>query len=689
MSKDLVTPKPWRDRANTLGYITGGSTAQVFVLRQVLSQLPQNGKSILSWKNLEGDAESAVCEKLCRGQLSTVAFVERTGANEWAPTEVAAEWLKNDDVSFLACHIHVNVKFFGEMLAAIGPDTKQTDLLEIARTSYGMNWRSADQVHRRAAWLKSLGMIEIWGQKVVRTSNGDSFLAQLVLCSQDEATGSVPENEYGGSIADEDVLRFVSSISDLEQENLRERRALIGYIPRGRNSANRDEEDSVLTPTAAVRTLVTLSSAGVTVEEFIDRCGQELGISKGSFNSTLHALRHMGLIEQTSYNFYEPTNDAMWLAAVGHEKALIAHLHARYAFFGEILQNLDEPLTTSQLVKLSKERYGYSQASNGEIRVRLGFLQDAGLVDRIDWQRFRVTGLGKRFASLLTLQQDLTDTAQEVKTINSSSGPQRRNILTEITRDLKKYSEDGNESKAFEVTVGKAFRFMGFDTDHLGGSGQTDVIAYARLAPADRYRVIVDAKSSSNGTIAESAVNFDVLKDHKRKHSADHVVVVAPDFANRQKDWAANNGVVLLRADDLAAILKQHAIRPISLVDLRDTFARVDTLKDEIFERYQSLERRSLLMRKIVELTFQEAVDEDPVAAGSITLENIIYALRKELSPRPSTDDIRESLDFLSSSFVAALEENKGRYKLADSPHNVSLRLYGLGEALRLGDESL
>jgi hypothetical protein len=415
----------------------------------------------------------------------------------------------------------------------------------------------------------------------------------------------------------------------------------------------------------------------------MDLCSQELGINKSSFYSTLHTLRHMGLIEQTSYNFYKSTENAIWLIEAGNERALIAHLHSRYAFFGEILQNLDEPLTPSQLAKLSRERYGYAQASNGEIRVRLGFLQDADLVDRIDWQRFRVTNLGRRFASLLTLQQDVTHAAQEADTEDLVNGSQHWHTLAEIVRDLKKFSEDGNESRAFEITVGKAFRFIGFYTEHLGGSGQTDVVAYARLAPADRYRVIIDAKSSSNSIVTESAVNFDVLRDHKRKHSADHVVVVAPDFANRLKDWAVNNGVVLLRAADLASMLEQHAINPISLVDLRDTFGRVDTHKDEMFEGYQSLERRSSLMRKILDLMFQEAVDEDPVAAGFITPENIIYALRREVSPRPSTEEIRESLDFLSSSFVAALEENKGRYKLADSPHNVSLRLHGLGEALK------
>jgi Restriction endonuclease len=248
---------------------------------------------------------------------------------------------------------------------------------------------------------------------------------------------------------------------------------------------------------------------------------------------------------------------------------------------------------------------------------------------------------------------------------------------------LTKFGNDGNASNAFEAAVAQAFRFLGFHTEHLGGSGQTDVLALAELVTGDRYRIIIDAKSSSNGIVAESAVNFQVLSDHKTKYRADYVVVIAPDFANRLKNWAVDNAVVLLQATDLCAILERHSINPISLVDLRETFARVDTYKDEIFERYQLLERRSSLTNKILELIYQEAIDEDPIAAGSMSRENITYAVRKEFTPRPSTEEIGEALDFLSNPFVAALEENKGLYKLADSPHNVSLRLYGLSESLR------
>jgi hypothetical protein len=286
----------------------------------------------------------------------------------------------------------------------------------------------------------------------------------------------------------------------------------------------------------------------------------------------------------------------------------------------------------------------------------------------------------------LALQNEQADPSDQ-KTPHISMSHDSDELLSRIISDLERFSHDGNESKALEATVSQAFRILGFHTDHLGASGETDVLGVAELAPGDRYSIIVDAKSSSSGTVAESGVNFDVLREHKKKHKADHVVVVGPDFANRLKNWAVDNGVILLQCEDLGNILRHHSLAPISLVDLRDTFTRVDTHKDELLERYQLLERRSSIMSKILELAFQEANDEDPIAAGFISLENITYALRKEFSRRPSADEIRDALDFLSTSFIGALEESKCRYKLADAPHNVSFRLHGLGRAIQTEHE--
>lgn len=594
-----------------------------------------------------------------------------------------AQWLQNDDPIFLACHIHENVKFFGEMLAAIDKDTSQKDLRDIACSTYGMNWKTADQVHRRSAWLRTLKLIEVWGQKVVRTKAGDDFLSKIQLCTPEEATGGTKTDD-SALIIDDDIREFISGFAELDQQTLLDRRALVGYIPRGAKSAHYDDEKVSSTPTDALRRIINILGTGLTADDFKDLCAQELGIKKSSFNGMLHTIRHMGLVEQVRFNFFAPTSNAEWLVEPGHEKAFVAYLHSRYAFFGEILVNLEAPASPSQLVKIGKERYGYKQVDNGEVRVRLGLLQDAGLVDRIDWQRFRATRAGSSFTSLLSLQQEtseFTGADDDSEDIEDSD-----NILIEITRDLRIFSQDGNESRAFEDTICRAFQYLGFQAEHLGGSGQTDVIATAELAPMDRYRIIVDAKSSSNGSVSESAVSFDVLRDHKKKHKADYVIVVAPDFPNRVKNWAVENDVILLQANELIQILEHHSNAPISLTDLRDTFTRVDAQKDLLFEHFRSLDRRRILMEKVLELAFQEALEDDPIAEGYVSLENVIYALRKEVTPRPSNDEIRDTLEFLAGAFIGALEETKGRYKLADSPHNVSLRLRGLGAALRPGN---
>src|ERR1700730_12631029 len=99
-----IAPKPWQERTNTLGYINGGTDGQAFALRQALLQMPCNGDKVLRWKTLEGKEISVACEKLCRSQLSSANFVERTPSGEWAPTKSIAEWVENDDPSFLAHH---------------------------------------------------------------------------------------------------------------------------------------------------------------------------------------------------------------------------------------------------------------------------------------------------------------------------------------------------------------------------------------------------------------------------------------------------------------------------------------------------------------------------------------------------------------------------------------------------------
>ncbi|MET9136330.1 restriction endonuclease [Streptomyces parvulus] len=675
-SHQAVPAKPWRDRSNSLGYIQGGTAAQAALLQQVLVQLPCDGKDALEWETSEGKHVSTRCEDLCRRVLSAPGLAERSGEAQWQPSTYAQQWLENRDNSFLAAHLHANVKFFGELLLAIGDQTKHADLLEAATETYGLNWTTLSPVRDRTGWLRSLGMVELWGQRVVRTELGDALLKVLPLCLPEPARGEEEQAATEPDAGEREQLAFFGDSLQLEQVDLRNRRALIGYIPRGNASENRDG-DSTLTANAALRRLIALLGEGAGLDEFSELCSNEFGISKTSFTSMMHTLRHTGLVEQTSFNYFAPSEDAHRLVDEGNELLLAAYLHVRYLFFGEILLHLGAPATTSALVAVAKETYGYTQATNGEVRLRLAFLQDAGLVERVDWQRFRVTAAGRSLTKHLALQLPAEAESEEA----DSAAPQdaRPSLPEAVIAQLRQHGNVGTDSREFEEAVGRAFAFLGFQAEHLGGSGRTDVLAIAQLAAKDQYRIIVDAKSSGNGQVAESSVKFDALRDHKRKHKADHVVVVGPEFAPRLKNWAVENEAILLRIEELATLLDRHWRNPMPLTELRDAFSRIDAFSDDLDERYQTLERRSLLMRRIIDLASQEALDEDPVDDGYISVENIIYALRKEFTPRPSRQEVDELIAFLSSPVVAALESTKGRHKLIDSPRNLALRLVGLG----------
>lgn len=675
--KNPVPVKKWQDRANTIGYISGGLAIQAALLRQVLERLPAKNKDIIYLTSQKGEEVAVECENLCVHQLSTTELVERDGHGGWRASVASQQWLQNADGFFLAAHIHARVKFFGELLEAVDSDTTHAHLLAVACDPYGLSWNSDDQVRRRVAWLRSLGFLELWKSRIVRTELGDRLLGGLDVCSPDDAAGAFFEVP---AVRDTNLMGRVEAILANGPEGIRNKKSLIGYIPRVDKEAEQDQTDGKMTPIGALRKIYDLVGDGVSVDVLRDKCEAAFGISRTSFSSMLNSVRHLGVIEQTGLDEYATISDMEVLLKPGEEPTFVAHLHSRYLFVGEILRHLDEPSTAARLTQIAKNEYGYNQITAGEVRVRLQFLQDAQLIHRIDWQRFRSTALGKQFSQLLPAVEMLpTETVSHNPSDSLSS-----DVETALPRRLKDYGGSGTNSKEFEIAVAEAFQVLGFRAEHLGGSGRTDVLATAELTPSDTFQVIVDAKSSGGGVITDSHVKFDALKDHKKKHHADHVVVVGPDFSDRVKQWAVERGFALFTVRALTEMLERHRVTPLGLREIGEILTRADLHEEEAADKYSSLEQQRDLLIRILQLAFQEATDEDPISEGYISIENLTYVLRKEISPRPTMNSIKDALDFLSGPLVGALEESKGRYKILDSPTNVGIRLSGLGAGLGL-----
>lgn len=371
------------------------------------------------------------------------------------------------------------------------------------------------------------------------------------------------------------------------------------------------------------------------------------------------------------------------LLQAGNEVEFVRFLHCRYRFVGELLAKIEEATPAPDIVRTANETYDLRQIDNADIRTRLGFMLDAELVERIDWTRYRVSPLGRVFASTLPVEQPHTAEPAEEE-IDSEPPPVALvNEIDAVINDLNEFSRKSDASREFEIAISRAFRLLGFRAQHLGGSGRTDVVLDAVLPEKDRYRVIVDAKASATAVITDNHVKFDALKDHQQAHRADFGMIVGPDFAQRVRIWAVSNSFTLLTVDDLSSLLRRHTRNPLSLTELRVLFERSGDDLADIEERYSSAERTSALVHKLVELLYVESLEEDPLMEGYMSLENINFALRKELNPRPPSEEVEECLGFLSHELVRGAVKDGKRYKLADAPVNIRRRLSGLGHRLR------
>ena len=139
--------------------------------------------------------------------------------------------------------------------------------------------------------------------------------------------------------------------------------------------------------------------------------------------------------------------------------------------------------------------------------------------------------------------------------------------------ELVSAATDSTNPNRLEHVVADIMRFLGFDVAEIGGAGQTDVLAIAPLGPL-RFRIVIDAKSTSSKRVMESQINWLAIDQHRRQELAEHAVVVGVDFAGGQlRQHAEEFGVCLLTVAEFAELIRLHVQQPLSLVELQTLFA--------------------------------------------------------------------------------------------------------------------
>ncbi|WP_448317540.1 restriction endonuclease [Streptomyces sp. CO7] len=391
-------------------------------------------------------------------------------------------------------------------------------------------------------------------------------------------------------------------------------------------------------------------------------------------------LRGTGLVEQVGLDAFAATEQAKAWVNSGDNLELARVLHSNILFFGEILQSLADSDRAPGLAAYASQMYGMPREDVSGIRTRLQILRGCGLIEEISYARFRLTPLGDAFKETLPLLPPGAGRSAE-----ASSSPSEDEAMAPgevLGMEVLAASTDSANPARFENAIAAAFEYLGLDARRDGSPGNTDVIITMPFGQTKMKLIIVDAKSSASGIVREQQVNFDTLREHKKKHRADQVAIVGPSFAeDRIRKRAAEHGVALIDAEFLAEVLRRQADAPLAPHELLGIF---DPLEQEQLKlAWSRSSREASLLTHVVNLLIRESSEADTFLGGGLSVEHIYLILRGEMESKPNPQEIERILNLLASPLIRGVAERGNRYFALESADVTALRLESLAKALR------
>jgi predicted RNA-binding protein with PUA-like domain len=415
-----------------------------------------------------------------------------------------------------------------------------------------------------------------------------------------------------------------------------------------------------------------------------------LGVSASGARQRASFLRKVGIIDEHSGVCRLGTWAFHWRES-GDPRVIAALLHSRCQFIGEMLAEAREPVSPAELLAVAGQRYGLGWDTQTQINNRRGWMQSAGMLEPNVDGKLQITAAGASLLEGLGLFEPSAEAVSEHRTQPTESepldGPEvvetpvAKDAVNDLVAELRESSVDSGNPNRLERATTAAFAFLGFDAEWLGGAGKTDVLLEAHLGQGSSYRVIIDCKSSGANQVGDQQIDWDTLDEHRAKHDAHYVALVAPSPSGKRLfDRAHDHGVTVISVEQLAGLCKLHAKTPLGLFDyqrLFDSAGEVDT--QYVDERAEDAERLMVLASAICLVIRQESQ-----VFGRFSARDVLLTLRGEpLAESTTEEELQVLLDTLSSPLLAVVEGTSDTgYLVSSSPAVAEMRVRAVAAAL-------